>query len=244
MSAYSVFSRYYDILTRNVEYAVRAQYFHTLIQQNMQGAALLLDLACGTGSLSTEFAALGYDVIGADGSQDMLSVALQKNSGILYLCQNMDKLDLYGTVDATVCALDSLNHLRDEAALAKTFARVALFTNPGGLFLFDVNTPYKHREVLGNNAFVYDCDDVYCVWQNAYTAQHDRVDITLDFFQQTKKNQYVRQREQFSERIFSDELIRRLFVQSGFSLLHTYGDDSFDEPQKDTQRLVYIAKKE
>ena len=167
---YSYFAGVYDELTGNISYKERAAYFHAIIEKYRTKGPILLDLACGTGSLSVELSRLGYDVIGVDNSPEMLSVAQQKRceSGedILFLCQDMTALDLYGTIDATVCALDSINHVTDPKAVRKIFQNVSLFTIPGGLFIFDVNTPYKHRSVLGNNTFVYDCSDVYCVWRS------------------------------------------------------------------------------
>ena len=140
MNSYSRFADYYDALTRNVDYKKRASYFHQILSgQNLPGN-ILLDLACGTGSLSVEFSRLGYDVIGVDASEDMLSQALQKKSelnlDIIFLCQTMQELDLYGTVDGAVCALDSLNHITNPTGLQKALDRVSLFcTRRGRLFL-------------------------------------------------------------------------------------------------------------
>ena len=103
---------------------------------------------------------------------------------IVYLCQDMQELDLYGTVDAAVCTLDSLNHVNDLLVVQKILNRVSLFLNPGGIFIFDVNTVYKHQYVLGNNTFVYDCEDVYCVWQNTL-EEENRIKIHLDIFEQS-----------------------------------------------------------
>lgn len=130
---YHAFAAYYDRLMEQVDYRRRAQYFDSVIRQHLSVAEkpILLDLACGTGSLSVELSRLGYDVIGVDGSADMLSEAASKGAGeILWLCQDFSSLDLYGTVDAAVCALDSLNHITDETALEAAIGRVALFTAP------------------------------------------------------------------------------------------------------------------
>ena len=149
-TGYEAFSFYYDQLTENVEYPQRAAYFHKLIQKYCQSeGVVLLDLACGTGSLSEEFAKLGYDVLGVDYSYGMLNQAMQKklehNLPIQYICQDMRELDLYGTVDITVCALDSLNHLDSFSDVKTVFQQVFDVTESGGVFLFDMNTPYKHR---------------------------------------------------------------------------------------------------
>lgn len=138
-----------------------------------------------------ELAARGKEVIGVDASPEMLSQAREKSGEcqppVLYLCQEMEELDLYGTVDAAICMLDSLNHLEGEEALGQALHRLQYFVEPGGLFLFDMNTPYKHREVLGDNTFVYDTDQVYCVWQNTWSPEEGAVDIDLDFLFRMKK---------------------------------------------------------
>lgn len=247
MSGYTSFAQYYDALTGNVDYRGRASYFDALIRRHSghEAGGLLLDLACGTGSLSLELTALGYEVIGVDASPDMLAVAMDKmaGSGTLLLCQAMTELDLYGTVDYTICALDSLNHLPNEQTLAKTFAGVSLFTNPGGLFLFDINTAYKHREVLADNAYIYELDELFCCWRNAWQTADDRVEIALDFFERLPGGLWRRSSEHFCERIFSHEVIQKQLVHSGMELLGIYGDDSFDPPGQKTQRVVYVAKK-
>ena len=245
---YSAFAGFYDELPGNISYAERANYFDSIIKEFKTEGPILLDLACGTGSLSVELSRLGYDVIGVDNSADMLSVALEKKyeaeQDILFLCQDMTELDLYGTVDTTVCALDSINHVTDPKQVREIFKGVSLFTVPGGLFLFDVNSPYKHRQVLGNNTFVYDCDSVYCVWQNEFEEETDTVHISLDFFAYDEEsNSYTRSSEQFSERSYEPQWLEALLDETGFDLLAVYGDDSREAPKEDTQRLIYVARK-
>ena len=249
MSGYGAFARYYDALTVNVDYPARAKKLDALIRAHSGalGELLLLDIACGTGSLALEFAGMQYDVTGADASAEMLSVAMQKagenEKQILFLQQDMRKLDLYGTVDVMVCTLDSLNHLPDEAGLRRVFDRAALFLNAGGLFLFDVNTAYKHREVLGNTAFVYETPQVLCVWRNEYDPKTSRVDIQLDFFEPAPNGRYLRETERFSERVFSDLCLREALQNSGLTVLDTIDGDSFEKPCGTTQRLLYITRK-
>jgi SAM-dependent methyltransferase len=248
MRGYGSFARYYDALTVNVDYKRRAAYFDGLIRRFLgRECELLLDLACGTGSLSLELAALGYDVIGADASAEMLSVAMNKGANseqsILFLHQSMEELDLYGTIDVAVCALDSLNHLPDERAFSQAVERVALFLEPGGVFLFDLNTAYKHRKVLANNAYLYDLEEVFCAWQNTYHEEDHRVDVALDFFEPEKKDRYLRSSERFSERIFDHDTVCAALKKHGLELLAVYGDDSLDPPGEQTQRVIYVAKK-
>ena len=249
--AYGVFAQYYDALTKNVCYSDRAAHLDALIRKwEAPGLPdnILLDLACGTGSLSEEFAKRGWDVIGIDGSEEMLSEALDKkyDSGlpIQYLRQDMRSLDLYCCISVTVCALDSLNHLPEERDLRRVFARVNLFSNAGALFLFDVNTEYKHRKVLADQCFVYELPDAVCIWQNHLqdTAPDYPVTIRLDFFEQLTENKYRRFTEEFTERIWDDALLRKLLTETGFTLLEVLDGDTYQPPTETTQRLLYIAR--
>lgn len=261
--SYNTFAGFYDELTDNISYPARAAYFDRVIRRFCPQASILLDLACGTGSLSIELARLGYDVVGTDASEQMLSEAMQKKARVLYgedfereepsdpqvekllfLCQPMQELDLYGTIDAAVCALDSINHITDPAVVQKVFDRVSLFLNPGAVFVFDVNSVYKHREVLGNNVYVFDREDVYCVWQNSAQEDGTLVQMDLDFFEYDEESdRYTRTSESFCERAYSDEQIRAFLQKSGLKLLATYAEDSFDPVQEDTQRIIYVAQK-
>ena len=232
MSSYAYFAGYYDELTRNVDYGKQADYLEALCHRLGHAPGLSLDLACGTGSLTVELCRRGWDIYGVDGSPEMLSAAMQKASEeglhILFLCQKMQRIDLYGTVDTVVCTLDSINHLTSPQDVQRTFDRVSLFLNPGGYFIFDANTIYKHREVLGNNTFVYDTRNVYCVWQNTFSPSQNRVTISLDFFHRDG-NAYYRSQESFSERAYARE-----------ELFH---EQSFEPPREASQRLVYAARK-
>lgn len=247
MSNYDIFSGYYDDLTLNISYSDRADYFNKLIEKHGGVKGILLDLACGTGSLSEEMSKIGYDVIGVDYSYEMLSVAMDKKieSGrnIQYICQDMTELDLYGSVDVTICALDSLNHLDSIESIVNTVKRVRLFTNPHGLFIFDVNTPYKHKEILGNNTFVYETDLVFCVWQNSFLEDKDnRVDISLDFFKDTGHNLFSRKSEDFSEIAPEISVWKNILINAGFTIEAVYDYDTFDEPKEKSEKVVFVAK--
>lgn len=240
--AYAYFANHYDRLTGNVSYIDRARYFDTIIKQHTDHVELLLDLACGTGSLSAELVNLGYDVIGVDSSAEMLSFAAPKVPTALFLCQDMTSLNLYGTIDVTICALDSLNHITDEHALQQAFNRVAMFTAPEGLFIFDVNSVYKHREILGCNTFFYENDDCCCVWQNEYTEHHHIVNIDLDFFVKDGEH-YFRESECFSERAYTPNEMDAFIKTAGLETIAVYGDDTFNDPTNTTQRLIYVTRK-
>lgn len=247
MSNYSAFARYYDELTANIDYKKRAEYFSSIIKKYKKTKNnLLLDLACGTGSISLEMSKLGYDVIGVDNSDEMLGIAIEKkfDSGlpIQFLCQDMRKIDMFGTIDITICALDSINHLDGIDDIKQTFERVHLFAEPNGLFIFDVNTLHKHRYILANNTFTYETENVYCIWENTLDSDTDEVKMNLEFFEKLKNGLYSRSSDCFSEKAYSSTVIDKILIDCGFDIIATYADDTFEAPNNDTQRIVYVAR--
>ena len=246
MEGYCDFARFYDILQQEVDYRRIADFYCVKIKE-MGGKedGVLLDLACGTGSLSVLFAQRGYEVIGVDASDQMLSAALNKPHGnIRYVCQTMEELDLPVKAAVTVCALDSINHLPDLEAIASTFRRVWQTTEAGGLFLFDINTPYKHREILGDNAFVFDYDELYAVWQNELDQEDRlyRVDMYLDFFAK-EKGLYRRYEDFLSEIAPEPELICTLLEQCGFTEVSTCEYLTGSKPREQSDKLLIAAKR-
>lgn len=246
-TGYGVFARHYDSLTANIDYVGRAAYFNEIIMRfKTTNGGILLDLACGTGSISEEMAKLGYDVIGVDYSDEMLGIALDKKFeiglNIQYLCQDMRKLDLYGSMDVTICALDSINHLNSINDVRKVFQNVALFSEPDGIFIFDVNTLFKHRNILANNTFTYETDRVFCVWENTLLPETDEIKINLEFFELQDNGLYSRSSDSFSEKAYSEENIEELLSECGFELLGKFGDDTFLPPACNSQRIVYAAR--
>jgi SAM-dependent methyltransferase len=189
----------------------------------------------------------GFEVIGVDASADMLSVAMnnayEAERNILFLCQPMQQLDLYGTINAAICTLDSINHLTDEADVQATFDKVSLFTEPGGIFIFDVNTVFKHREILADNAFVYDMDDVYCVWQNSFDSVTDTVQIDLDIFEQVDDGVYERMQESFCERAYPLPLLKEMLKKSSFETVAVYDELTREAPKENSERLFIVARK-
>lgn len=244
--SYSEFADVYDILMKDAKYKKRTAYLWKLFKTHGKTPKLLLDLACGTGEFSCAFAMKGVEVIGVDMSEDMLAVAREKTADngldILYLCQKAEELDLYGTVDGAICCLDSLNHITDINKLSKAVKRVSLFMEEGSLFIFDLNTEYKHRNILGNNTFVMDEEEVYCVWQNRFDEKRLITDINLDFFLEDGDT-YIRSSESFKERAYTKEQIEGILNKAGLEIQAVYGDLSFESPKEDSQRIIYVTKK-
>ena len=246
--SYDIFSSVYDILTENVEYERISHKICSLLHKNGVDRGLLLDLGCGTGTLSFLLEQKGFDIIGVDASEDMLSVANEKkyedDSSALFLCQKAEELDLFGTIQCAVSTLDTFNHIDNIEKIEKAISLVSLFMDMNGIFIFDMNTPYKHKEILGNNTFVYDMDEVYCVWQNSYDENAERTDIDLDFFIKNEDDEcFERYSESFSEYEYDINEIISIIKKCGFTLLATT-DDYSDNPVSDTtEKITFICKK-
>ena len=244
MSAYSGFAAHYDNFTQNVDYARRADYILELAAKFGHTPRQVLDVACGTGSFTLEFAKRGLDVIGVDISADMLAVARARTdkSDILFLQQDMCQLDLYGTVDTAVCMLDGVNHIADEDDVDRFFGRMALFVEPGGLFIFDANTLYKHREILACNCFVYEHDTAVCIWRNNLLDDNATVEISLDIFEEAD-GVYRRYCEDFEQRAYTPEFFKQTLLKNGFDTLGVFDDLSMRELKDDSQRMIVVARK-
>lgn len=244
MDGYGIFSQFYDELTNNVDYEKRAEYFRTLLMRyGVKENASVLDVGCGTAQLTISLAKSGFDMIGIDPSPEMLcearNNAYDADTDIMLLCQSAENIDLYDTVDAAVSSLDVINHLDGKDAVKEAFGKIGLFMNPDGVFIFDINTVYKHREILGNNVFVYETDDVYCVWQN-YFNDDNSVDIVLDFFEDSGEGTYCRSTEEFTERAYSLKKIEEWLNEADFSVIDIF-DDLTESPVKDTSQRAVIA---
>ncbi|MBQ5911465.1 MAG: methyltransferase domain-containing protein [Clostridia bacterium] len=246
MANYNNFSPFYDIFTNNVDYKARARYLISVFEKHGKKPNLLLDFACGTGSFSVQFAKMGIEVIGVDKSEGMLALAAEKNEGlktrVLYLCQSGDELDLYGTVDGAVSCLDSLNHITDINKLEETFSKISLFLEEGCLFVFDVNTVYKHKEVLASNSYRMKKRGVECVWNNTLKEDGVTVEINLNFTYKTGLFKKETVCETITERAYTHEEIENLLNKTGFKLEAVYGENTFSPPKENSQRNVYVAR--
>jgi len=246
MSYLDSFASVYDSFTDNVSYTKRTDYINSLLNKNKVSNGILLDLGCGTGSFSVEFSKLGYNVIGVDISPDMLlrarDNAEKAQQDILFLCQDMTELDLYGTVDCAICCLDTLNHLEDYSALRRTIEKVALFMRPGGVFVFDLNTLYKHKKVLSGHNYVYENEDTYLVWQNSECSEGS-INLFIDVFTKDSNGAYKKQSEQFSETAFPLRLIRKTLKEAGFDKIKCYDDMTMKHRLPNSERVYFSAVK-
>lgn len=247
MSAYEALAPHYDSLTGDVPYGRFADFYELIFQKYGARPTLVLDLACGTGTLTNELACRGYELIGVDASADMLAEAMEKagESGApippVFLNQTMEELDLYGTVSAAVCSLDGVNYLPPED-LSKVFERLRLFVEPGGLFIFDVNTPRKLRSMDGQ-VFLDETDDVYCVWRAELTGDGAALRYGMDLFSLTRDGLWERSFEEHTEYIHSLERLVDALESHGFGEIRTLAELRDEPPREDEQRIFVAARR-
>jgi len=243
---YSDFAYVYDRLTQDVDYSKMADYIELLFSEYaIDKPKLLLDLACGTGSLTLELARRGYDMIGIDSSADMLNCALEKSADLevspLWVCQDMRSFELYGTVDAIVCTLDSINYLTDFDDLLSVFRLVKNYLNPRGLFIFDINTPYKFENILRDNFFCEVREDIAYIWQNSYDPAAKICTFDLTFFVRETDDLYRRLDEVQQQKAWSYEEIKAALADAGLRLVNMHDQYTLEPPDEKSERCFFIA---
>jgi len=240
VSCYDALAPWYDSLTGDVPYSAIADFYETEFAADGGEFRLLLDLCCGTGSMTWELAGRGYEMIAADRSVDMLMQAQSKQVPCsvtpLFLCQSAEELDLYGTVDAAVCCLDGLNYIPADT-LTEVFRRLHLFIRPGGLFLFDVRTPDFLRSLDGQ-VFVDEKDDVLCLWRADFDGELGALVYGMDLFTRHGRL-WERSEEEHIEYAHEPETLRALLEAAGFENVRLRSDG----PQGGAGRLYIIARR-
>ena len=247
MSAYEALARSYDGLTYDIPYEKILQFWETLLRRYRIRPKSVLDLACGTGSLSVLLAEAGYAVTGADLSPDMLAVADEKASHLgenrpYFICQPMQRLRLPQPVDSVICALDSLNYVTRPADVQKTFCRVHDALTPGGLFLFDINTPFKLRG-LAEQTFLDETDDTYCVWRTEFDEKRRLCFYGMDLFQRSGAH-WDRSFEEHVEYAYTPEELTDWLHAAGFVRVDIFGDRKCRPPKPNELRIYFAARKE
>ncbi len=216
-----------------------------IVMQRHRKHGSVVDIGCGTGTLDLLLAEKGYKITGIDCSSEMLTVAEKKlrDAGFKapFVRQDMTKLALPYKADVIISTLDGINHLKSADDVLKTFSRVSKNLRRGGIFIFDINTIYKHRYILGNNCFIFDTDDVYLGWQNDYRASDESVLITLDFF--VREDRIRRYTESFREKAYPVTKIFGMLIKSGLIPLEIYDGIGHKPPKKTSDRLLIVAGK-
>jgi len=252
-SDYSAISSVYDKINADIDYSAWADFIEACFDKYLsKRPELVLDLACGTGSMTFALRAKGYDMIGADASEDMLSCAYEKAfengiSDILFLRQDMRTFELYGTVGAICCCLDSINYLIGDGDLDRCLASVHNYLDPDGLFIFDVNTPHKFENVYGDNHYIFECTDAYgneayCGWQNSYDEQTRLCSFALSVFSESEDGSYQRADEEQTERCYTQAELYEALQRNRLEPLGCFGDFDFKTPASDCERWYIVAK--
>lgn len=247
---YSALAAVYDRLNGELDYVRWAAYLDSEIRAHAAiPVKLVLDLCCGTGTMTLALDRLGYDMTGVDGSPEMLSMAREKaaaagrDGAVLFLCQDMCDFELYGTVQAVVSTLDSLNHVDGAEDLMTVFSLVHNYLEPGGVFLFDMNTPYKFKTVYGTNAYVLEEDGALCAWQNFYDPRTRLCEFFTSVFTENADGRYTRRDDYERETCFTPAEIRRMLKKCGFAVVSEHGDFDRNTPVRETERIHFTAKR-
>ncbi len=249
MEAYTGFAEVYDLFMDNVPYEQWAEYITGLLREYGIEDGLVLDLGCGTGTMTELLAEAGYDMIGIDQSEEMLEEALEKKEAsghdILYLCQDMREFELYGTVRAIVCVCDSMNYILEEEEILDILSAAAYnYLDYDGLFIFDLNTEYKYREILGEQTIAENREEGSFIWENYYDEAQRINEYQLTLFVKEKEDLYRKFEETHYQRAYSLDTVRNLVERSGLRLLHMYDAFTREPAREDSERIYVICQRE
>ncbi len=245
MGAYEALAASYDRLTNDVDYEATVEFYFEILKREGVSSRTAVDLACGTGSVTALLAQRGISVIGVDLSEEMLTVAAQKTQELpvrpVFIQQDLAHLCLPKGVDLAVCALDSLDYLTNPADCAEALRRFFRALNPGGILIFDVNTPQKLRAMDGQ-VFLDEDEDVYCVWRGSFDEAANICSYGMDLFQREGKL-WRRSFEEHQEYAYSRQQLTEYLKSAGFTHIRVYGDRRFEAPRPGEQRIYFSARK-
>ncbi|MDO5401197.1 MAG: class I SAM-dependent methyltransferase [Eubacteriales bacterium] len=245
MGAYEALAASYDRLTNDVDYQATVDFYDEILAREGLHPRTAVDLACGTGSVTAILAKKGLQVVGVDISEEMLTVACQKAGDVhpapWFVCQSLQELKLIRAVDLAVCALDSLDYITDPADCARAIRRIYKALNPGGIFIFDVNTPEKLRAMDGQ-VFLDEDDDVYCIWRGEFDEETNICSYGMDLFQRVG-SLWQRSFEEHREYAYSREELVGYLKDAGFTSIAVYGDRRLEPPREGEQRIYIKARK-
>lgn len=248
MDAYSSFAAVYDMFMDNIPYDEWCKYLTTLLQEYGVSEGLVLELGCGTGTLTRLLAARGYDMIGVDVSAEMLEIAAERSveigtePGILYLLQDMRDLELYGTVRAVVSICDSVNYLMEYEDLVEVFKRVNNYLDPGGIFVFDLNTTYKYEQLLGEQTIAENREEGSFIWENYYNAEEQVNEYDLTLFIREEDQRYRKYEETHYQRAYSLETVKQAIETAGMEFVTAYEAFGKKPPAQNSERIYIIVR--
>ena len=247
MASYEKFAEVYDTFMQNIPYDKWTEHLKKIWKKYGLEPELVAELGCGTGNMTIRLAKDGYDMIGIDLSEQMLDKAREKTQAagldILYLNQDMTEFELYGTVQSVICLCDSINYITDKEELLEVFRLVNNYLDPKGLFIFDINTVYKFREVLANNSFCETTENSAYTWENYYDEDERINEFYTNFFiKDEKTGKYDRYEEYHYERAYEISDIIGLIEEAGLEFLGVFDELSFFPPEEDSQRIYFVAR--
>lgn len=246
MDAYTEFARVYDLFMDNIPYQEWSEYIISLLKEYGVEKGIVLELGCGTGSITELLSEAGYDMIGIDNSSDMLNLAVEKKerSGheILYLNQDMREFELYGTAAAVICVCDSLNYLLEYEDLVKTFRLVNNYLDPGGVFIFDLNTEYKYKNLLGEQTIAENREEGSFIWENYYDEEEQINEYVLTLYIEEQKELFRRYEEVHYQKAYGTETVIKALKEAGLTFVKALNAFSKEPPEADSERVYFIAK--
>lgn len=245
MPAYTSFAAVYDIFMNTVPYEEWGKYIVNLLHNYHIEEGLVLDLGCGTGTVTRFLAEQGYDMIGVDNSEDMLSVAMDKTDSelsILYLLQDMRDFELYGTVKAVISICDSINYITDDEDLITVFSLVNNYLDPGGIFIFDLNTIYKYETILADHTFAENQEEGSFIWENYYDEETKINEYDLTLFIKNEDATYSKFEETHYQRAYTVDEIKRCLNESGMEFIDVFKACTIQQPEEEDERVYVIAR--
>lgn len=246
MDAYTGFAAVYDMFMDNIPYGEWCGYLTGLLREQGIADGLVLDLGCGTGTMTRLLATEGYDMIGVDVSGEMLEIAMEseesKPRGILYLQQDMREFELYGTVRAIVSICDSMNYLMEYDELVQVFRLANNYLDPGGVMIFDLNTIYKYREELGEQTIAENRDGGSFIWENFFDEEEEVNEYDLTLFIREEDGRYRKYEETHYQRAYELETLKRAIREAGMELVAVYDAFTKKPPRPDSDRVYFIAR--
>lgn len=241
---YNDFAYIYDeLMHSDVPYDKWCDYIENIFSSCGAEPDTICELACGTGSMTSRLEQRGYSLTGVDISQDMLDVAEGKVKAAPLICCDMSRFIPTESYDAFLCMIDGINYVIEPYKLQKTFENVYNALNSGGVFIFDVSTEYKLRNILGNETYIHSDYDIFYSWQNRFTERYNISDMLLNFFVREGEDTYRRFEERHLQRGWTRAQIKKLLSLAGFSDIKVYGELTFDAPQEDCERMVFVCCK-
>lgn len=244
MEAYTSFAQVYDMFMDNIPYDEWCKYLIEVLKKNKIDNGIVLELGCGTGSITRRMAKAGYDMIGIDNSEEMLSIAMEQGpESILYLLQDMTEFELYGTVNAVISICDCMNYIIEEDDLLKVFKLVNNYLEKDGVFVFDMNTEYKYRELLGDNVIAENREEGSFIWENTYYEDEKINEYNLSLFIKDEEDgRYDKFEEMHYQRAYSIDKIKELVKKAGMEFVKVYDAFTFEEPNEQSERIYFVVK--